>query len=238
MGIHRFAPIPGFIGDMGWLPLRYTRQIELLRYWNKLIKLDNDRLTKKIFKYDYNLKLPYSWCHTVENLLTSYSMNYVFENLNQCDLLVIKNKVTESFQIEWKTQLENKQKLRFYKLFKTLPDPELYITTNLNCMERSLLSQLRLGILPIAIETGRYKSVPKHRRICEFCNIDKVENEIHVLFECSVYEEERLNWLEQLDINNTNVPVNNLLTIMFKHPRQTGKYLVKIMEKRRKLLYI
>ena len=165
-------------------------------------------------------------------------MNYVFENLNQCDLLVIKNKVTESFQIEWKTQLENKQKLRFYKLFKTLPDPELYITTNLNCMEHSLLSQLRLGILPIAIETGRYKSVPKHRRICEFCNIDKVENEIHVLFECSVYEEERLNWLEQLDINNTNVPVNNILTIMFKHPRQTGKYLVKIMEKRRKLLYI
>ena len=105
-------------------------------------------------------------------------------------------------------------------------------------MERSLVSQLRLGILPIAIETGRYKSVPKHRRICELCNVDKVENEIYILFECSVYEEERLNWLEQLDINNTNVPVNNLLTIMFKHPRQTGKYLVEIMEKRRKLLYI
>ena len=104
-------------------------------------------------------------------------------------------------------------------------------------MERSLLSQLRLGILPIATETGRYKSVPKHRRICELCNIDKVENETHVLFECSVYEEERLNWLEQLDINNINVPVNNLLSIIFKHPRQTGKYLVKIMEKRRKLLY-
>ena len=50
MGIHRFAPIPGFIGDMGWLPLRYTRQIELLRYWNKLIKMDNDRLTKKNFQ--------------------------------------------------------------------------------------------------------------------------------------------------------------------------------------------
>ena len=92
-------------------------------------------------------------------------MNYVFENLNQCDLLIIKNKVTESFQIEWKTRLENKQKLRFYKLFKILPNPELYITTNLNCMERSLVSQLRLGILPIAIETGRYKSVPKQTNL-------------------------------------------------------------------------
>ena len=46
---------------------------------------------------------------------------------------MIKNnlKVTESFQIEWKPQLDNKPKLRFYKHFKTLPDPELYITTNL-----------------------------------------------------------------------------------------------------------
>ena len=40
-------------------------------------------------------------------------MNYVSENLNQCDLLIIKNKVSESFQIEWKTQLENKQKASF-----------------------------------------------------------------------------------------------------------------------------
>ena len=94
---------------MGWLPLRYTRQIELLRYWNKLIKMNNDRLTKKIFDYDYNLKLPYSWCHNVENLLTSFNMNYVFENLNQWDLLIIKIKVIESFQIEWKTQSANKQ---------------------------------------------------------------------------------------------------------------------------------
>ena len=69
--------------------------------------MDNDRLTKKIFKYDYNLKLPYLWCHTVENLLTSFNMNCVFENPDQCDLLIIKNKVTESFQIEWKTQKIN-----------------------------------------------------------------------------------------------------------------------------------
>ena len=70
--------------------------------------MDNKRLTNKIFKYDYNLKLPYSWCYTVENLLTSFNMKYVFENLNQCDLLMIKNKVTESFQIEWKTQKINR----------------------------------------------------------------------------------------------------------------------------------
>ena len=49
--------------------------------------MENERLTKKIFKYDYNLKLP---CHTVEDLLTSFNMNNDFENLNQCDLLMIK----------------------------------------------------------------------------------------------------------------------------------------------------
>ena len=89
------------------------------------------------------------------------------------------------------------------------------------------MSQLRFGFLLKAIRTGRYKSVSKHRRICELCNIDKVENEIHVLFECSVYEEERLNWLEQLDINNINVPVNNLLNIMFKTQDKLVNILLK-----------
>ena len=119
--------------------------------------------------------------------------------------------MTESFQIEWKTQLDNKPKLRFYKLLKHCLTQNYTLPPNLNCKERSLVSQLRLGILPIAVETGRYKSVPKHRRICELCNIDQVENEIHVLFECSFYEEERLNWLEQLDINN----IMYLLTVFY-----------------------
>ena len=41
---------------------------------------------------------------------------------------------------------------------------------------------MRLGILPINIETGRYKSVPLVRRLYTLCNLNQIQNEIHILF--------------------------------------------------------
>ena len=50
MGVHRFAPIIAVIGDCGWLPGLYRHQIEVLRYWNRIISMKNSRLTKMIFR--------------------------------------------------------------------------------------------------------------------------------------------------------------------------------------------
>ena len=53
LGVHRYAPTPGVQGEMAWLSLKYRRYILMTKYWNRLIKLDNDRLTKKIFLWSY-----------------------------------------------------------------------------------------------------------------------------------------------------------------------------------------
>ncbi len=42
--------------------------------------------------------------------------------------------------------------------------------------------QLRLGILPLHIETGRYSNIPEADRICLLCNGNHVENDLHFLF--------------------------------------------------------
>ena len=49
LGVHRFAPTAGVQGDMAWLSLKYRRYIAMLKFWNRLIKMDDSRLTKKIF---------------------------------------------------------------------------------------------------------------------------------------------------------------------------------------------
>lgn len=45
LGVHRFAPILAITGDMGWLPAMYRRWINMIRYWNRLILLNDDRIT-------------------------------------------------------------------------------------------------------------------------------------------------------------------------------------------------
>ncbi len=49
------------------------------------------------------------------------------------------------------------------------------------------LVQFRIGILPIAIETGRFKGLTENETNCQFCPHRTVDNEQHVLCTCSLY---------------------------------------------------
>ena len=95
-------------------------------------------------------------------------------------------------------------KLRTYALFKEKPCLEAYLIHVRDVRKRRLMSMLRMGVLPLRIETGRYeacktigsKGVPVEFRICLCCLLCKVEDEIHFLFECPLYSSLRNDLLE------------------------------------------
>lgn len=77
-----------------------------------------------------------------------------------------------------------------------------------------MLAKIRLGCLPLRLETGRY-SVPRlkeENRTCLICKptnnlVDSelvmqppVECEIHFLFNCAGYRTERMFWFHQLNL--------------------------------------
>ncbi len=49
--------------------------------------------------------------------------------------------------------------------------------------------QFRIGILPLHIETGRFRNVKINERKCYVCNNEYMENEFHFLFVCNAYIE-------------------------------------------------
>ena len=60
------------------------------------------------------------------------------------------------------------------------------------------LAQFRCGILPLAVETGRYNDTPLEERLCEFCNSGCLEDEYHFLFSCYHYREHRSNLMSKV----------------------------------------
>ena len=56
---------------------------------------------------------------------------------------------------------------------------------------RSLMAQFRLGILPITVETGRFRNIPLQDRKCTICDLNEVEDEKHFLCICPVYNDIR-----------------------------------------------
>ncbi len=69
---------------------------------------------------------------------------------------------------------------------------EDYVMSFMRHAQRSYLAQLRCGILPLHIETGRWQGTQLDKRICKVCNSNSVENEEHFIFHCNKYNNTRL----------------------------------------------
>ena len=105
--------------------------------------------------------------------------------------------------------------------------------------ERSKLDQIRLGIFPIRLETGRYSNEKLEDRLCTICKNGNIEDELHFIFECNAYTVER-----QTLYNNVNMPLfdnfnNNekLIILIQEYPRQLSKFFLKSYLIRRSILY-
>ncbi len=79
LGVHKTAPILALEGDMGWITKDVRRQTEKLCLWNRLINMDDSRLTKKLFLYDYYL-CKENWCHEMKLIFCMVEQLVVFNN--------------------------------------------------------------------------------------------------------------------------------------------------------------
>ncbi len=48
-GVNRFVPTHALYGGLAWCMPRYRRWVNMLRLWNRLVSMPDDRLHKKIF---------------------------------------------------------------------------------------------------------------------------------------------------------------------------------------------
>ncbi len=58
--------------------------------------------------------------------------------------------------------------------------------------DRSMLAQIRFRILPLHIETGRFRGTALEERTCQMCNLQSID-EFHFILICNEYNELRIN---------------------------------------------
>ena len=240
LGVHRFAPKLAINGDVGWLPAKERRWYNMLRYWNRLINMDNSRICKKIFLSDYSI-CRNNWSSEVKHIMNKLGLIRNFDNLECCDIITSKPLLYSSYAEGWSEKILTVPKLRTYITFKTSYTAEKYVLMNLNRSERSILAQFRCGILPLRIETGRYIGEKPHERLCKVCLSGQVEDELHFLFKCFLYDDLR-NHLHS-NITDTDSflilsDADKLKHLMNNYPRQIAKYLRNAFEKRKNFLYV
>lgn len=132
------------------------------------------------------------WTTDVELILLKLGVSdSVIEDCTLCDLDLIEHKSKTLMMSEWLTAVESKPKLRSYKMFKMAPSVESYLSLDIPKGSRSLCAQLRSGVLPLCIETGRYQRLDVNLRRCEVCETGDVEDEFHFVCLCEGYRQDR-----------------------------------------------
>ena len=143
-----------------------------------------------------------------------------------------------------------KQALRTFRKFKTIENYkcEDYLCQVTNVRHRITLTKLRLSNHKLAIETGRYVRPYKkpEERICPISKKD-VEDEIHFLTLCPVFQEKRSTLFEYLN-KEDRISVNRMapddVFLLLINPlsknkpvqKLIAKYVFDCYEKRRSLV--
>ena len=82
---------------------------------------------------------------------------HIYNQLLLCDVDKFENKLLRNFENDWVLKLNHLPKLRLCTKIKQNYNMENYLSMNIPKSQRSLLAQFRCGILPVRIETGRYR---------------------------------------------------------------------------------
>ena len=98
------------------------------------------------------------------------------------------------------------------------------------------------GVLPLEIETGRYVGKAVADRLCKVCNMNRVEDEFHFLFDCCMYQGERSKYYVDnvSDIENfmfLSDPDKVKFMLSKERVKNTGDYINAIYQKRRQILF-
>ena len=177
----------------------------MLRFWNRVVGMDDNRLTKRIFLWDYlKRSCKGNWNSDIYKLFTKIGRTDHFTNLSQVNVYAAKTILEQEEENEWQNLTLSSPKLRTFKLFKNEYKTEPYVIKIHNRAHRSVFAQLRCGILPLKIETGRYTNIPKEFRLCIFCEKNEIEDEIHFLFECPFYNDVRLKFWPNFNSSCSN----------------------------------
>jgi hypothetical protein len=240
LGVHKFTPIPALQAEMGWFPPKYRKYLNMLRLWNRLIDMPNDRLTKQMFHYDYGINQS-NWCADVKGIFYLLGTPEIYENKDKCNLDLCIDKMYELFERDYRQNVEKKPKLRTFKTFKQDCKPTDYVKCCMNRQDRSMLARFRCGILQLKIETGRFNQTKLEDRLCEFCHLNEIETEFHFLCICNKYTDLRNVLFEKVHVKHNvfnNLSLEDKFLFMLTNcNHDVAKYIKHAWERRKQLLY-
>ena len=196
LGVNRKSSNFAVLSELGRFPIYISIVKDLLNYYFRIENMPEDSLLYKALQTSKDLddKNHNSWYSSVRHLckiidLPSNFINFSKYKFRKCLLNCLKVSYVKSWENAYSQNSQGK--LRTYCQFKTSFCKENYLNILKNFDLRKAITKFRISSHRLKIETGRYSKLEVHQRICDKCDLNKVEDELHFLIECPVYSKDR-----------------------------------------------
>ena len=135
LGLLNHATSAGVLAEISWPEPVYRAQIRMIREFFRLLKMDNNRLTKQIYFWDKSFSEVLNiqtWSSEVRDVLLTHNLGHIFEpQVSFCpDSVIIKLKESMALKqnVDLKNRCQEKPKLRTDIQFKDFSCKTSYLT--------------------------------------------------------------------------------------------------------------
>ena len=131
LGLPKKTPLMGLIGDMGWVPGVVCHDLETLHLYNQLVKMDPDRLTRKVYEQDRSQFHTNSWLRNVRNICATIGCLDRWNDNQTINIKIALERLLKQYELTWHEECAKKVKLANYCQFKQHLGVEPYVKVNL-----------------------------------------------------------------------------------------------------------
>ena len=138
-----------------------------------------------------------NWCSRIRSVLERAGLDQIWESQNIGDtnkfMLLFEESIVRIFTQQWRKDIESSSKLRTYALVKKYFCVEPYILHTRGNHLITSMARYRMSSHNLNIERGRYNNpiTPINQQICTRCELNEIDDEIHLLLHCNAMNNER-----------------------------------------------
>jgi hypothetical protein len=177
--------------ETGTLPVDIVIKTRMVSYWLNIVQGNRSKLCFKIYSillqlYNNNV-YKCSWISKIHRILDECGFSHVWFNHGNMEATTVKRlvklRLKDQFVQKWNNDINSSSKCCIYKSYKDCLELEDYLVRLPTSASKYIL-KFRLCNHKLAVETGRYNNIERHRRFCDFCDQDQLGDEYHTLLEC------------------------------------------------------
>lgn len=188
--------------EFGRFPLEIQAKTRMIKYWSKLLAGSHSKISSTLYSLLLYLQRNsiYScrWILSIENILQSVGLNYIWLNNNVNNINWLCNEVKKRLQFQfiqkYNADIQESPKYINYRIFKKDFFIEKYML-ELQPKFYIPLAKFRTTNNRLPIEKGRWEGIERSQRYCTLCNCHIIGDEFHYIFECECFTQIRTRYL-------------------------------------------